>query len=158
MGVNRGVRRGRRTVPDIEVRDPRGEAVSEAYYRVDSTVGLQCVVMPVPPSRPVRWTRGDTPVTTRPERGIRVDTSLMGSGLSSWLHIARAAVSDSGNYSCSAGDTIRAEVRVHVLDGESLSQRKLGGNAPLHDGRRPSHHLLHPFLFLLVTYAVLALT
>ncbi len=36
----------------------------------------------------------------------------------SWLHIARAAVSDSGNYSCTAGDTVMAKVRVHVLDGE----------------------------------------
>lgn len=42
----------------------------------------------------------------------------MGSGLSSWLHIARAAVSDSGTYSCTAGDTVTADVRVHVLDGE----------------------------------------
>ncbi|KAK8401922.1 hypothetical protein O3P69_001197 [Scylla paramamosain] len=57
-------------LPDIEVRDPRGEAVSEAYYRVDSTVGLQCVVMPVPPSRPVLWSRSGRPVTTMPERGI----------------------------------------------------------------------------------------
>lgn len=133
------------SVPDIEVRDPRGEAVSEAYYRVDSTVGLQCVVMPVPPSRPVLWTRGGRPVTTMPERGIRVDTSLMGSGLSSWLHIARAAVSDSGNYSCAAGDTVTADVRVHVLDGESsaaMQHPTSGGGRP---APRPSS-LLVPLL------------
>lgn len=58
-------------VPDIEVRDPRGEAVSEAYYRVDSTVMLQCVVMPAPPDRPVHWTFGGRPVTTMPQRGVR---------------------------------------------------------------------------------------
>nr|XP_053642182.1 hemicentin-1-like [Cherax quadricarinatus] len=107
------------SVPEIEIRDPRGAAVTEAYYRVDSTVGLQCVVTPAPPTRPVRWSRTHHPLTTQPERGIRVDTSLMGAGLSSWLHIARASVRDSGNYTCSAGDAVNTSVRVHVLDGES---------------------------------------
>ncbi|KAK8737328.1 hypothetical protein OTU49_004445, partial [Cherax quadricarinatus] len=107
------------SVPEIEIRDPRGAAVTEAYYRVDSTVGLQCVVTPAPPTRPVLWFRAHHSLTTQPERGIRVDTSLMGSGLSSWLHIARASVSDSGNYTCSAGDAVNTSVRVHVLDGES---------------------------------------
>ncbi|XP_071514318.1 zwei Ig domain protein zig-8-like isoform X2 [Panulirus ornatus] len=61
------------SVPDIEIRDPRGAPVLEAYYRVDSTVGLQCVVMPAPPSRPVRWSKDGRhhPLTTQPERGIR---------------------------------------------------------------------------------------
>ncbi|KAK4287016.1 hypothetical protein Pmani_039902, partial [Petrolisthes manimaculis] len=105
--------------PSIEIRDPRGEAVSEAFYRVDSTVGLQCVVVPVPPGRPVLWSKGGRSVTTQPERGIRVDGSLMGYGITSWLHIARAAVTDSGNYTCRAGEVARADVRVHVLDEET---------------------------------------
>ncbi|XP_050688684.1 uncharacterized protein LOC126981532 [Eriocheir sinensis] len=140
-------------VPGIEVRDSRGEAVSEAYYRVDSTVGLQCVVMPVPPSRPVLWTFGGRPVTTMPQRGVRVDTSLMGSGLSSWLHIARAAVSDSGTYSCTAGDTVTADVRVHVLDGESSAAMQHSTTDAGPPTLRPTSGLL-----FLVTYAVLALT
>ncbi|KAK8401921.1 hypothetical protein O3P69_001196 [Scylla paramamosain] len=66
----------------------------------------------------------------------------MGSGLSSWLHIARAAVSDSGNYTCTAGDTVTAGVRVHVLDGESsaaMQHPKSGGGRLL---QRPTHLLL----------------
>ncbi|KAK4288395.1 hypothetical protein Pmani_038574 [Petrolisthes manimaculis] len=43
----------------------------------------------------------------------------MGAGLSSWLHIAHASLTDNGNYTCSAGDAVHAFVRVHVLDGES---------------------------------------
>ncbi|XP_063887030.1 hemicentin-1-like [Scylla paramamosain] len=141
-------------VPDIEVRDPRGEAVSDAYYRVDSTVGLQCVVMPVPPSRPVLWTREGRPVTTLPQRGIRVDTSPMGSGLSSWLHIARASVSDTGNYTCTAGDTVTAGVRVHVLDGESSAAMQHSTTDEALPATRPAPVLL----LLLVAYAALSLT
>lgn len=58
----------------------------------------------------------------------RVDGSLMGSGITSWLHIARAAVTDSGNYTCRAGEVARADVRVHVLDGRFLTRLLLWGN------------------------------
>ncbi|XP_042882351.1 hemicentin-1-like [Penaeus japonicus] len=107
------------TVPKIEVRDPRGIVVTDAYYRVDTTVGLQCVVVPAAPTRTVRWKKDGYVITTQPQRGIRVDSSMVGGGLTTWLHIARAATEDSGNYTCAAGDTINAHVRVHVLDGES---------------------------------------
>ncbi|XP_071514727.1 roundabout homolog 1-like [Panulirus ornatus] len=140
------------SVPDIEIRDPRGAPITEAYYRVDSTVGLQCVVMPVPQNRPVRWSKDGSPVTTQPERGVRVDTSLMGAGLSSWLHIARAAVSDTGNYTCTAGDTVNASVRVHILDGESSAAMQHSTT----DGGTPIASCTSPVLALLITYIVLA--
>lgn len=53
----------------------------------------------------------------------RVDTSQMGAGLSSWLHIAHASLTDNGNYTCSAGDSVYAFVRVHVLDGSYINPR-----------------------------------
>ncbi|XP_069178012.1 cell adhesion molecule 1 [Procambarus clarkii] len=139
------------SVPEIEIRDPRGAAISEAFYRVDSTVGLQCVVTPAPPTRPVRWSRAHHPLTTQPERGIRVDTSLMGAGLSSWLHIARAAVTDSGNYSCSAGDAVNTSVRVNVLDGESSAAMQHSTTDGGSLASCPS-----PLLALLATFHLLA--
>ncbi|XP_064096191.1 hemicentin-1-like [Macrobrachium nipponense] len=140
------------TVPEIEVRDPRGAVVRDAYYRVDSTVGLQCVVMPAPPTRLVRWTKGNHIVNTMPEKGIRVDTTLVGMGISSWLHIARATESDSGNYTCSAGDTVMRSVRVHVLDGESSA-------AMQHSTTDGGTHTCttSPFLVLVVLSIVLRL-
>ncbi|ROT69399.1 Roundabout 1-like protein [Penaeus vannamei] len=115
------------TVPKIEIRDPRGMVVNYAYYRVDSTVGLQCVVVPAAPSRSVWWRKDGDVISTQPQRGIRVDSSMVAGGLTTWLHIARAAVEDSGNYTCAAGDTITAHVRVHVLDGESSVFPVAGG-------------------------------
>ncbi|XP_042205726.1 hemicentin-1-like [Homarus americanus] len=142
------------SVPNIEVRDPRGAAVNEAFYREDSTVGLQCVVLPAHPTRPVRWSKDGRPLTTQPERGIRVDTSLMGSGLSSWLHIARAVVTDTGNYTCSAGETITASVRVHVLDGESsaaMQHSTTDGATPTSSPCWAVHLLLLAPLLLTIT-------
>lgn len=143
------------TVPKIEIRDPRDMVVNYAYYRVDSTVGLQCVVVPAAPSRSVWWRKDGDVISTQPQRGIRVDSSMVAGGLTTWLHIARAAVEDSGNYTCAAGDTITAHVRVHVLDGESsaaMQHSTTTDGAPTRSPRRTAS------LVLVLLVLVLAFT
>lgn len=47
-----------------------------------------------------------------------IESNLGPSGIVSWLRVKAAAVTDSGNYSCSAPEAETATVRIQVLDGE----------------------------------------
>lgn len=56
---------------------------------------------------------------------LSVKTSLNPAGAVSRLYIANANRSDSGNYTCSLGDTAKTTIAVHVLNGMWFIQHLL---------------------------------
>ncbi|GFG30318.1 hypothetical protein Cfor_05644, partial [Coptotermes formosanus] len=92
----------------------------EVYVKKGSTISLTCSinVHSTPPGS-VLWYHGPSVVDfDSPRGGISLETEKTESGTTSKLLVTKAAVSDSGNYTCVPSNANPASVWVHVLNGE----------------------------------------
>lgn len=92
----------------------------DVYVKKGSTISLTCSVNvhSTPPSS-VLWYHGASVVDFDSQRGgISLETEKTESGTTSKLLITKAALSDSGNYTCVPSNAKPASVSVHVLNGE----------------------------------------
>jgi hypothetical protein len=90
------------------------------YVKKGSTISLTCSinVHSTPPGS-VLWYHGPSVVDfDSPRGGISLETEKTESGTTSKLLVTKAAVSDSGNYTCVPSNANPASVWVHVLNGE----------------------------------------
>jgi len=128
-------------VPRIKIVDERHQEVEERiFYDKGSTIKLKCMVENIVGEQPeyIIWKKGDRMLNYDTERGgISVRTDLLVNGAQSRLHIAGAAYSDSGNYTCMMGRTARAVIELQIIPGETAEQvrdvngaeGRLGGRA-----------------------------
>ncbi|XP_047500046.1 titin-like isoform X2 [Penaeus chinensis] len=136
-------------VPRLEIFDARGEAIQEKFYEVGSGIDLRCTAFHVPRDSVV-WSRDGARIYHTPDAGISIESNLGPSGIVSWLRVKAAAVTDSGNYSCSAPEAETATVRIQVLDGESSAAMQHSTNT----ASMPSRHLSASILALLLLLSV----
>lgn len=57
-------------MPRLEIYDGRGEAITEKFYEVGSSIDLRCHAYHVPRDAVV-WAKGGAPVYHAPDTGIR---------------------------------------------------------------------------------------
>lgn len=96
----------------------------DVYVKKGSTISLTCSinVHSTPPGS-VLWYHGASVVDfDSPRGGISLETEKTESGTTSKLLVTKAALSDSGNYTCVPSNANPASVWVHVLNGELLLQ------------------------------------
>lgn len=101
----------------------------DVYVKKGSTISLTCSVNvhSTPPSS-VLWYHGPSVVDfDSPRGGISLETEKTESGTTSKLLVTKAALIDSGNYTCVPSNANPASVWVHVLNGEyyPLQQRRI---------------------------------
>ncbi|XP_021922101.1 hemicentin-1-like isoform X2 [Zootermopsis nevadensis] len=92
----------------------------DVYVKKGSTISLTCSinVHSTPPGS-VLWYHGASVVDfDSPRGGISLETEKTESGTTSKLLITKAALTDSGNYTCVPSNANAASVWVHVLNGE----------------------------------------
>jgi hypothetical protein len=92
------------------------------YVKKGSTISLTCSinVHSTPPGS-VLWYHGASVVDfDSPRGGISLETEKTESGTTSKLLVTKAALSDSGNYTCVPSNANPASVWVHVLNGKFL--------------------------------------
>lgn len=92
----------------------------DVYVKKGSTISLTCSVNvhSTPPSS-VLWYHGVSVVDFDSQRGgISLETEKTESGTTSKLLITKAALTDSGNYTCVPSNAKPASVSVHVLNGK----------------------------------------
>jgi hypothetical protein len=92
----------------------------DVYVKKGSTISLTCSinVHSTPPGS-VLWYHGASVVDfDSPRGGISLETEKTESGTTSKLLVTKAALSDSGNYTCVPSNANPASVWVHVLNGE----------------------------------------
>jgi hypothetical protein len=95
----------------------------DVYVKKGSTISLTCSinVHSTPPGS-VLWYHGASVVDfDSPRGGISLETEKTESGTTSKLLVTKAALSDSGNYTCVPSNANPASVWVHVLNGKLLS-------------------------------------
>ncbi|MPC13269.1 hypothetical protein E2C01_005997 [Portunus trituberculatus] len=110
----------------VHILDERGVMLREKFYRVGSTIELQCRVadMPTATSLHLAWYRNYHRLNYDDVRGgVRhsfgsVKTELRGSLARSWLRVGNAIRQDSGSYSCNVTGLAAASVTVHVVPDE----------------------------------------
>jgi hypothetical protein len=93
------------------------------YVKRGSTISLTCSinVHSTPPGS-VLWYHGAAVVDfDSPRGGISLETEKTESGTTSKLLVTKAALSDSGNYTCVPSNANPASVWVHVLNGKLVS-------------------------------------
>ncbi|KAG5682189.1 hypothetical protein PVAND_011557 [Polypedilum vanderplanki] len=107
-------------VPRVEIVDERGLQTPDKFYKSSSTIELKCVISKIPqPTSYVTWKHGSRLLNYDTSRGgISVKTNLNSMGAVSRLYIANANKNDSGNYTCSLGDSAQTTITVHVLNGD----------------------------------------
>lgn len=96
----------------------------DVYVKKGSTISLTCSinVHSTPPGS-VLWYHGASVVDfDSPRGGISLETEKTESGTTSKLLVTKAALTDSGNYTCVPSNANPASVWVHVLNGELLLQ------------------------------------
>jgi hypothetical protein len=92
----------------------------DVYVKKGSTISLTCSinVHSTPPGS-VLWYHGASVVDfDSPRGGISLETEKTESGTTSKQLVTKAALSDSGNYTCVPSNANPASVWVHVLNGE----------------------------------------
>lgn len=92
----------------------------EVYVKKGSTISLTCSinVHSTPPGS-VLWFHAAAVVDfDSPRGGISLETEKTESGTTSKLLITKAALTDSGNYTCVPSNANPASVWVHVLNGQ----------------------------------------
>lgn len=96
------------------------------YLNSGSTLNLTCEVMesPMAPDY-VFWFHNGKVINYDAQRGISVVTEKLPKTLSRLL-ITNAQPQDSGNYSCVPSNADRADITVHVLDGENPAAMQHG--------------------------------
>lgn len=95
---------------------------SELYVKTGSSVTITCVISQGPHDLgTVLWYRDSIPVHNSPLPPQGTPRLYINSewtdGLTSRLHITRALVADTGNYSCVPTSAEPASVNVHVING-----------------------------------------
>ncbi|CRK98051.1 CLUMA_CG011420, isoform A [Clunio marinus] len=116
-------------VPRVDIVDERGLKTSDKFYKSGSTIELKCVISKIPqPTSYVTWKHGLRMLNYDTSRGgISVKTNLNSGGAVSRLYIANANRYDSGNYTCSLGDSAKTTIAVHVLNGENPAAAQQSG-------------------------------
>ncbi|XP_055375385.1 protein amalgam [Condylostylus longicornis] len=101
---------------------------SELFIKSGSDINLTCQAMqsPIPPSF-IYWYKGKRVMNYSQRGGINVITER--STRTSKLLIAKATVSDSGNYTCSPSSSDSASVVVHVINGEQPAAMQHGNSS-----------------------------
>ncbi|CRK97488.1 CLUMA_CG010877, isoform A [Clunio marinus] len=135
--------------PTIRIVDEQGISLLDKYYEVDSTIRLTCIVRHISMmSSVVYWIHNNFTILNYDviRGGISVKTDLMEIGANSTLLVAKVNKTDSGNYTCSIGESQQYTVLVHVLN-ESLAE--------LHHSGCSSHHIettgkLHYLNFVMI--------
>ncbi|XP_068082554.1 uncharacterized protein [Anabrus simplex] len=92
----------------------------DVYVKKGSTISLTCSinVHSTPPGS-VLWYHGSAVVDfDSPRGGISLETEKTEAGTTSKLLVTKAALTDSGNYTCVPSNANPASVWVHVLNGE----------------------------------------
>ncbi|XP_073960269.1 uncharacterized protein [Choristoneura fumiferana] len=94
----------------------------DVYVKKGSTISLTCSVnvhSSPPSSASVLWYHGNSVVDfDSPRGGISLETEKTEGGTTSKLLVTKAALTDSGNYTCVPNNAHPASVSVHVLNGE----------------------------------------
>ncbi|XP_047506497.1 T-lymphocyte activation antigen CD86-like isoform X2 [Pieris napi] len=94
----------------------------DVYVKRGSTISLTCSVnvhSSPPSSASVLWYHGNAVVDfDSPRGGISLETEKTEGGTTSKLLVTKAALTDSGNYTCVPNNAHPASVSVHVLNGE----------------------------------------
>lgn len=94
----------------------------DVYVKKGSTISLTCSVNVHSAPSSIQWYHGTLPVDFDSKRGgISLETEKTETGLTSKLLITKAALSDSGNYTCVPSNSSPASVSVHVLIGNILA-------------------------------------
>uniref|UniRef100_A0A1B0DQ39 Ig-like domain-containing protein n=2 Tax=Phlebotomus papatasi TaxID=29031 RepID=A0A1B0DQ39_PHLPP len=90
---------------------------AEVHVKKGSTISLACAVNVHAPS--IAWLHDSAVVDFDSARGgISLETEKTDAGTTSRLMLTRAALRDSGNYTCQPAGAVSASVVVHVLNGE----------------------------------------
>ncbi|XP_046679484.1 Down syndrome cell adhesion molecule homolog isoform X2 [Homalodisca vitripennis] len=92
----------------------------DVYVKKGSTISLTCSVnIHSTPPGSVLWYQGASVVDfDSPRGGISLETEKTEAGTTSKLLVTKAALTDSGNYTCVPSNANAASVYVHVLNGE----------------------------------------
>ncbi|XP_077285781.1 hemicentin-1-like [Arctopsyche grandis] len=121
----------------------------DVYVKKGSTISLTCSVnvhSTPPSSASVLWYHGGSVVDfDSPRGGISLETEKTESGTTSKLLVTKAALTDSGNYTCVPSNANPASVSVHVLNGEHPAAMQTSNRAV-------SFHVLSPVIVGFVTY------
>ncbi|XP_050679474.1 protein sidekick-2-like isoform X2 [Leptidea sinapis] len=120
----------------------------DVYVKKGSTISLTCSVnvhSSPPSSASVLWYHGTSVVDfDSPRGGISLETEKTEGGTTSKLLVTKAALTDSGNYTCVPSNAHPASVAVHVLNGEHP--------AAMQTSNRASSYLTSPLGCALLTY------
>ncbi|XP_054286407.1 hemicentin-1-like isoform X4 [Macrosteles quadrilineatus] len=118
----------------------------EVYVKKGSTISLTCSVnIHSTPPGSVLWYQGVSVVDfDSPRGGISLETEKTEAGTTSKLLVTKAALTDSGNYTCVPSNANPASVYVHVLNGEHPAAMQHGGTS----------HVISSTLPVLVTFFV----
>ncbi|XP_054288580.1 hemicentin-1-like isoform X2 [Macrosteles quadrilineatus] len=118
----------------------------EVYVKKGSTISLTCSVnIHSTPPGSVLWYQGVSVVDfDSPRGGISLETEKTEAGTTSKLLVTKAALTDSGNYTCVPSNANPASVYVHVLNGEHPAAMQHGG----------TNHVISSTLPVLVTFFV----
>ncbi|XP_026325923.1 protein sidekick-1-like isoform X2 [Hyposmocoma kahamanoa] len=120
----------------------------DVYVKKGSTISLTCSVnvhSTPPSSASVLWYHGSAVVDfDSPRGGISLETEKTEGGTTSKLLVTKAALTDSGNYTCVPNNAHPASVSVHVLNGEHP--------AAMQTSNRASSYLTSQLSCALVTY------
>ncbi|XP_063218513.1 transmembrane and immunoglobulin domain-containing protein 1-like [Bacillus rossius redtenbacheri] len=108
----------------------------EVYVKKGSTISLTCSlnVHSSPPSSVLWYHGGGVLDFDSPRGGISLETEKTEAGTTSKLLVTKAALGDSGNYTCVPSNANPASVWVHVLNGEhpaAMQHGELGASARL---------------------------
>ncbi|XP_069978898.1 zwei Ig domain protein zig-8-like [Penaeus vannamei] len=141
-------------VPQLEIRDARGEKVTEKFYQAGSSIDLTCTGSLVSQDRLV-WLREDgSAVVSGVHDGMSVEATPGPEGeQTSRLKVEEAATSHSGNYTCSSTHARPAVLRVHVLAGESSAAMQHSTSRAADPAVR--RHLLTPLLWAVLLLLVI---
>ncbi|XP_059062670.1 hemicentin-1-like [Achroia grisella] len=120
----------------------------DVYVKKGSTISLTCSVnvhSSPPSSASVLWYHGNSVVDfDSPRGGISLETEKTEGGTTSKLLVTKAALTDSGNYTCVPNNAHPASVSVHVLNGEHP--------AAMQTSNRASSYLTSQLSCAVVTY------
>ncbi|XP_014359273.1 hemicentin-1 [Papilio machaon] len=127
----------------------------DVYVKKGSTISLTCSVnvhSSPPSSASVLWYHGNSVVDfDSPRGGISLETEKTEGGTTSKLLVTKAALADSGNYTCVPNNAHPASVSVHVLNGEHPAAMQTSNRAA-------SYLLTSQLSCALLTYLLSSLT
>lgn len=139
----------------VEIVDGDGNPMETQYYNPGSEIELTCIIRNRSHwSTKTIWTKDQQPLDLFHRPTVSIGTQVEAEHVLNRLWIGEAEKSDSGNYSCTipgheAQDFPRAQVRVHVMDGDF--------HAAVYGGAAKTRILQHPLVLLLILSSVFIL-